>query len=85
MDIDDNDINNAIRLRARAAQRLRSQETGELRLQRLAQLQRVSFELLRSSPSGLEHFLRRNMASRRVEVINGKWRPVSADRRFGEA
>lgn len=84
MEIHGNDITDAIQRRARAEQRSRNQETGEQRLQRLAQLQQASFALLASSPHGLEHFLRRNMASRRVEVIDGNWRPVSADRRFGE-
>ena len=85
MDIDANDVTNAIRWRARAEQRLRHQETGEQRLQRLSRLQSASFDLLQSSPTGLEHFLRRTMTSRRVEVIDGKWRTVSADRGFDEA
>lgn len=79
------DFTAASRLRSQVQQRLRGQETAEERLKRFAQLQQSSFEPLRSSPAGLEHFLRRNMASRRVEVIDGRWRPVSADRRFDEA
>ena len=85
MDIDASDIATALQWRARAAQRLRGQETGEQRLLRLARLQSAAFALLRTSPDGFEHFLRRNLASRRVKVIDGKWRAVSADRRFDEA
>jgi hypothetical protein len=48
-------------------------------------LQIASFELLHSSPEGYRNFLRRNHKSRRVEVIDGVWHPVSADRRTREA
>ncbi len=79
------DITAAIQVRAKFQQRLRDQETPLQRLDRFVRLQQDSFELLRSSPAGLRHFLRRNLRSRRVEVIDGNWRPVSADRRAYEA
>ena len=85
MNTDPFDIELANQLQSRLQRRLRDQETAEERWERFVRLQALSFDLLRSSPDGWEHFLRRNMASRRVEVIDGKWQPVSADRRFGEA
>ena len=84
MNTDPVDISAAIQLRSRLQQRLRDQETAEERWTRFVQLQRAAFELLRSSPAGYQNFLRRNMSSRRVEVVNGEWRPVSAARRAGE-
>ncbi len=79
------DIAIALQARSRLQRRLREHETAEQRLARFVRLQNASFELLRSSPAGLRHFLQRNLQSRRVKVIDGKWRPVSADRRVGEA
>ena len=79
------DIDLANQVQSRLQRRLRDQETVDERWERFGQLQELSFDLLRSSPDGWDHFLRRNMASRRVEVIDGKWQPVSADRRFDEA
>jgi hypothetical protein len=71
--------------RQRFARQLAKGETAAQRLERFVRLQRASFELLLSSPQGFQHFLRRNLRSRRVEVIHGKWRPVSPDRRAGQA
>ena len=79
------DIAAAVRLRARMQQHVVATESPEQRLARMADLQRASFELLASSPAGWQHFLRRNFASRRVEVIDGIWRPVSPDRRALQA
>ena len=74
------DISQAIETRTRFERRLRSKESPEQRIARFIQLQRKSFELLQASPDGYQHFLRRNLQSRRVEVIDGEWRPVSPDR-----
>ena len=74
------DISAAMEARTRFAHRLRSSESPEQRLARFIRLQRSSFELLRASSDGCQHFLRRNFRSRRVEVIHGEWRPVSPDR-----
>ncbi len=60
-------------------------ETAEERMERFAELQDASFELLRSSPEGFAAFHRRNYKSRRAEVINGVWQPVSPDRASNEA
>ena len=79
------DVSSAIERRTRFARRIRSSESPEERLARFIQLQRKSFELLRASPDGFQHFLRRNLQSRRVEVIHGEWRPVSPDRRPRQA
>lgn len=79
------DISSAIQTRSKFLQRLRGQETAEQRLVRFELLQKSSFELLHSSPEGFGHFLKRNLHARRVKVIDGKWHPVSADRRVGEA
>jgi hypothetical protein len=84
LNIDPLDLDLAKQVQSRR-QRRRDQETVDERWERFVQLQGLSFDLLRSSPDGWDHFLRRNMASRRVEVIDGKWQPVSADRRFDEA
>jgi|GEM_PF-1529568 len=71
----------AIDIRTRYLRRLRENRTASGRLAEFAKLQQASFRVLRSSPSGYQHFLRRNMASRRAEVIDGVWRPVSPARR----
>ena len=79
------DIISAIETRTHFERRLRSSESPGQRLARFVQLQRRSFELLQASPDGFQHFLRRNLQSRRAEVINGEWRPVSPDRRTDQA
>ncbi len=75
--------------RLNAAKRDRSKkESGEEsiddRMDRFAQLQKASFQLLVSSPNGWQSFLSRNYKARRVEFVNGKWRPISTVRRFDE-
>jgi hypothetical protein len=79
------EIASALQSRMRLQQRQNLTETPEERMARFAQLQAASFELLRSSPAGLAHFLQRNLHSRRVKVIDGQWRPVSTDRCLDEA
>jgi len=74
-------IKAAIDARNRFQRRRSEQQTPGERLAELARLQQASFRLLRESPQGYEHFLRRNLESRRVEVIDGVWRPVSPARR----
>ena len=56
-------------------------DTPHDRMERFRALQQSSFLLLRSSPEGYQHFLRRNYRFRRAEVVDGQWQPVSADRR----
>lgn len=85
MSFKESDISVALQARAGMVCRLRGLETPEDRLARFGRLQAASFELLRSSPEGWRHFIQRNLHSRRVKVIDGKWRPVSADRCAGEA
>ena len=81
----DEEISAAIERRRRFARRMRSGESPEQRLARFVQLQRKSLELLLASPWGAQHFVRRNLQSRRVEEIDGEWRPVSPDRRADQA
>ena len=85
MAAENDDISSAIERRRRFASWMRSNESPEERLRRFIQLQRKSFELLRASPDGFQHFLSRNLQSRRAEVIHGEWRPVSPDRRPRQA
>lgn len=85
MATDHDDIASAIETRTRFERRLRSNESPEERLARFSRLQRQMFDLLRASPDGYRHFLRRNLQSRRVEVIHGEWRPVSPDRHLDQA
>ncbi|MHB8899500.1 MAG: hypothetical protein ACYC6Y_12190 [Thermoguttaceae bacterium] len=80
MAIGDEEISAAIERRRRFARRMRGGESPEQRLARFVQLQRKLLELLRTSPRGWHHFVRRNLQSRRVEEIDGQWRPVSPDR-----
>ena len=79
------DISTAFETRTHFERRLRGSESPEQRLARFVQLQRRSFELLQASPDGFQHFLRRNFQSRRAEVINGEWRPISRNRRADQA
>ena len=79
------EVSAAIETRTRFARRVRSNESPEQRIARFIQLQRKSFELLQASPDGFQHFLHRNLQSRRMEVIHGQWRPVSPDRRPDQA
>ena len=70
----------------RERQRRRSlDESPEQRMNRFVILQTESFEILSSSPAGLRNFHSRNHRSRRVEVVDGVWHPVSVDRRFAFA
>ncbi len=77
----DSDLSKAIEAQSQFRRRLYEQASPDERLARFAELQRQSFRLLETSPDGWSHFLRRNLQSRRVEVIDGKWRPVSPYRR----
>ena len=81
MSTDSESIQAAIDVRARYMRRLRENQTAAERLAEFAKLQQASFRVLCQSPRGFQHFIRRNMASRRAEVIDGVWRPISAARR----
>lgn len=80
MSEENRDLYEQAQRRAKYVARRRAGQTPAERLALLAGLQAASFRLLRSSPQGYEHFLRRNFHSRRAEVIDGQWRPVSPDR-----
>ncbi len=81
MTTDRESIHAAIGLRTRYLRHLCQQRTADQRLADFAKLQQASFRVLRESPRGYQHFLRRNLSSRRAEVIDGEWRPVSPARR----
>ncbi len=82
----DNDkIAAAIGVRSRYQRRVREGRSVTDRLADFARLQRASFNVLRASPRGYRHFLERNLYSRRVEVIDGVWRPVSPARSARQA
>ena len=80
----DADIAKAMHARETLQRHLKSDESGEQRLERFVRLQQAAFELLRSSPEGYQHFLKRNTRSRRVQVIDGKWIPLATDRPSAE-
>lgn len=80
MTTDSESIAAALRDLHRRHQSLATEETGEQQFARFAELQAASFRLLQSSPEGWQHFLRRNYAARRAEVIDGRWQPLSPDR-----
>jgi hypothetical protein len=83
--MDELGISDMLELRRQKQRRMSRDESVEDRLNRFIKLQIASFELLHSSPEGYRNFLCRNHKSRRVEVIDGVWHPVSADRRTPEA
>jgi len=77
---DAEDIRQALERRSRYRRRIHAERTVEERFACFVALQRASFRALLTSPEGYRRFLQRNYSSRRVEVIDGKWRPVSAAR-----
>ena len=81
MATDSESIHVAIDIRTRYLRHMREQRSASQRLADFAKLQQASFRVLRESPRGYQHFLRRNLNSRRAEVIDGVWRPVSPARR----
>jgi hypothetical protein len=85
MATDNDSINVAINIRSRYMRRMRVSRSASDRLADFAKLQQASFCVLRASPRGYRHFLVRNLRSRRVEVIDGNWRPVSPARRAQQA
>ncbi len=85
MPTDNENIRAAIDARLRYMRRVRENRSASDRLAAFARLQQASFRVLRASPRGYRHFLERNMSSRRVEVIDGEWRPVSPARRSQQA
>ncbi|HPM81409.1 MAG TPA: hypothetical protein PLF81_11955 [Candidatus Anammoximicrobium sp.] len=74
-------IQAAIDIRTRYMRHVRENRSAAQRLADFARLQEGSFRVLRQSPHGYQYFLRRNLASRRAEVIDGVWKPVSPARR----
>ena len=81
MSTDSEHLNQMLEARRRFMRRMRQNQSVSERLARFAELQQAWSALLQSSPDGYQHFIRRNMASRRVEVVDGEWKPVSPDRR----
>jgi len=85
MSSDSASIRAAIDIRTIYMQRLRENRSAGNRLADFAKLQQASLSVLCASPRGYRHFMARNLHSRRVEVINGKWKPVSPARRSQQA
>jgi hypothetical protein len=54
--------------RDRLRRKLAEQATPEERVRELARLQEATWAILRSSPAGYAHFLRRNFKARAIEV-----------------
>jgi hypothetical protein len=54
--------------RDRLRRKLAEQATPEERVRDLARLQEATWAILRSSPAGYAHFLRRNFKARAIEV-----------------
>jgi hypothetical protein len=81
MQTDNDRIDEAINIRSRYVRRVRENRSAGDRLAEFKKLQQASFRVLRASPRGYQHFLERNLHSRRVEVIDGEWRPVASARR----
>ncbi len=81
MQPDDEQIGEAIARRDRYMRRVRENRSVEERIAAFVELQQAAFRVLRESPDAYQHFLRRNMRSRRVKVIDGKYIPVSPARR----
>ena len=74
-------IEEAMAARSRYVRRVRENRTVAERLAAFKRIQQASFRVLLASPDGYQHFLKRNMHSRRVEVIDGEWRPLDPARR----
>lgn len=85
MPSDSQSIRAAIDIRTRYMRRVRENRSAGDRLADFAKLQEASLGVLRASPRGYRHFLARNLHSRRVQVINGEWKPVSPARRAEQA
>jgi len=55
-------------IRDRLRKRLAAQSTPAQRLEQMLRLQRFAWDLLRQSPEGYAHFLRRNFKARAIAV-----------------
>jgi GAF domain-containing protein len=55
-------------VRDRMRKRLAAQSTPAERLEQMLRLQRLAWDLLRQSPKGYAHFLRRNLKARATAV-----------------
>ncbi len=78
--LEQNKLEQLLNLRNRFARRINGACSAEQRIERFAKLQQASFDVLLASPNGYHNFLRRNLHSRRVEVVDGEYQPVSSDR-----
>ena len=74
-------IEQEMHLRSKFMRRMQDARSVDQRLDQFAKLQQVSFDLLLASPEGYQNFLRRNLHSRRVEVVDGEYQPISPARR----
>jgi hypothetical protein len=74
-------LEEAMATRSRYMRRVRENRTVDERLAEFRRPQQASFRVLLASPHGYQHFLKRNMNSRRVEVIDGEWIPLAPARR----
>ncbi len=71
----------AMSLRTKYTNRVHGERSPEQRLGQFTKLQQASFDVLLASPVGYQNYLRRNLLSRRIEVVDGEYQPVSSDRR----
>lgn len=74
------EIEELLRRREAVQRRAMAELSPSERLARMVELQVEAWRMLQASPEGMRHFLRRNYRSRRAEVIDGRWQPVSPDR-----
>lgn len=66
----DEEIAKQFATRDRMRKKLAARETYSQRMQKMADLQEATWKALRASPTGWDHFLRRNFKSRAIEVVN---------------
>jgi len=81
MSTDGDSIDEALDIRRRYTRRVQRNRSVAERLANFKALQLAALRVLRESPEGYRRFLKRNMRSRRVEVIDGEWKPVAPARR----
>ncbi len=75
------EIQDAIECRDRYRRRFEQRRSPGERLAAFYELQQTASALLHASDEGYQHFLRRNYASRRTEIVDGRYVPESPDRR----
>lgn len=71
------DLARQLAIRDRMRKRLAAQETPAQRMAAMAELQRRTWAILRASPNGYAHFMRRNFKARAIRV-DPKWQEPNA-------